>query len=60
MNETKDQQAKFSANTVSNRVQHSVRRSCWRHDWKQEYFGIRCQVCGLFFADNDNYFGCEK
>lgn len=24
------------------------------HDWKEEYYGTRCEKCGLFYP-----FGCE-
>jgi Zn finger protein HypA/HybF involved in hydrogenase expression len=26
------------------------------HDWKQEYYGIRCTKCDLFYPDNSNWF----
>src|SRR5690242_852784 len=22
----------------------------WQHDWKEEYYGVRCSKCGLFYA----------
>lgn len=27
-----------------------------KHDWKQEYYGIRCSKCELFYPDDGNYF----
>lgn len=27
-----------------------------KHDWKQEYYGIRCTICDLFYPDNSNWF----
>ena len=26
------------------------------HDWKKEYYGLRCENCQLFYPDNGNYF----
>lgn len=26
------------------------------HDWKQEYYGLRCMKCDLFLPDNSNWF----
>jgi hypothetical protein len=26
------------------------------HDWKKEYYGLRCANCQLFYPDNGNYF----
>lgn len=26
------------------------------HDWKQEYYGLRCTKCDLFLPDNSNWF----
>jgi hypothetical protein len=27
-----------------------------QHEWKQEYYGIRCTKCDLFYPDNSNWF----
>jgi hypothetical protein len=27
-----------------------------KHEWKEEYYGIRCAKCDLFYPDNGNYF----
>jgi len=27
-----------------------------KHEWKQEYYGIRCAKCDLFYPDNSNWF----
>jgi hypothetical protein len=27
-----------------------------KHEWKQEYYGIRCSICDLFYPDTGNWF----
>lgn len=27
----------------------------WNHEWKQEYYGIRCVKCDLFYPDTGNW-----
>ena len=27
-----------------------------KHEWKEEYYGIRCTKCDLFYPDNGNWF----
>jgi Zn finger protein HypA/HybF involved in hydrogenase expression len=27
-----------------------------KHEWKEEYYGIRCAKCDLFYPDNSNWF----
>lgn len=27
-----------------------------KHEWKEEYYGIRCIKCDLFYPDNCNWF----
>ena len=27
-----------------------------KHEWKEEYYGIRCSKCDLFYPDTGNWF----